>query len=117
MVGMRKRDMGSLASTLLLGKETGLPGRAKQASIGGSSSQGVTADAHAEPTALARRPAHRVRPLLHPADDADLPSTGGRVPGPAGPADRHRDAGWGRAGRSPPPRPWLPLLLHRTLVP
>src|SRR5829696_10537710 len=38
---------------------TGLPGRAEQASIGGSSSQGVTTDAHAEPTALARRPAHR----------------------------------------------------------
>src|SRR5215207_7601615 len=45
---------------------TGLPGRAEQASIGGSSSQGVTTDAHAEPTALARRPAHRVSSLLYP---------------------------------------------------
>src|SRR5512132_1827563 len=45
---------------------TGLPDRAEQASIGGSSSQGVTTDAHAEPTALARRPAHRVSSLLYP---------------------------------------------------
>src|SRR6266511_131320 len=47
--------------------------------------QGVTADAHAEPTALAGRPAHRVRPLLHPTDHADLPSTGGRSPGSVSP--------------------------------
>src|SRR6266540_571605 len=95
---------------------TGLPGRAKQASIGGSSSQGVTADAHAEPTALARRPAHRVRPLLHRTDDADLPGTGGRIPDPAGPAHRYRDAGRRRTCRPAPSRPGLPVLRDRTLV-
>jgi hypothetical protein len=43
---------------------TSLPGRTKPASIGGSPSQGDTADAHAEPTALARRPARQVHPCF-----------------------------------------------------
>src|SRR6266511_4081644 len=72
--------------------------------------QGVTADAHAEPTALAGRPARRVRPLLHPADLPDLPSAGGRVLGPARPAHRHRHADRGGPGRTAPPRPGLPVV-------
>src|SRR6266511_4185965 len=96
---------------------TGLPGAAKQASIGGPfPAKGTTADAHAEPTALARRPAHRVPSLLHRADVCDLQCHGRRVLGPAGPAHRHRDAGRRGPGRPPPSRPGLPLLRHRPLV-
>src|SRR6266511_5571724 len=65
----------------------------------GIGAKGTTADAHAEPTALARRPAHRVPSLLHRADVCDLQCHGRRVLGPAGPAHRHRDAGRRGPGR------------------
>jgi len=123
LVALAEGGYGVQVSTLVVSgggwwpaELTGLPGRAKQASIGGSSSQGVTTDAHAEPTALARRPAHRVSSLLYRPDVCDLPRHGRRIHGPAGPAHRHRDAGRRPAGRPAPPRPGLPVLRHRPLV-
>src|SRR6266545_5413787 len=93
------------------GGVVGLTRRRPEVSIGGPfPAKGTTADAHPQPTPIPGHAPGRVRPLLHPAVVSDLPSAGGWVFGPAGPAHRHRDAGRRRAGRPPPPRPGLPVL-------
>jgi hypothetical protein len=57
---------------------TSLPGEAAARSIGGPSPQEVAADAHREPTALARRPARLLSWLLHRPELQDLLRAGGR---------------------------------------
>src|SRR6266536_4166605 len=86
-------------------------------SIGGSNPpRKEPADARMEPTALARGPARLLSWLLHRADLHHLQLAGGGVCGPAGRADRLRDACRRAAGGTLAPRQGAPVLRGRALV-